>query len=194
MHEIKRELRRLVDEVYQGEKKTLVFGEGDTGAAVMLVGEAPGEQETLQGRPFVGRAGKNLNMFLEGTGLRREDMYVTNVVKFRPSRVSAAGRVVNRAPNREEIALCRPFLMREMDFVAPEIVVTLGNVPLTAILGPEYTIGAVHGSLMEREGFQVFPMYHPAAIIYNPSLRPVFAADMDKLARFIKSLPKFNGL
>ena len=192
MDNIKRDMRALIDSVYAGEKKPLVFGEGSITSPVMLIGEAPGEQEAVQGRPFVGKAGKNLNMFLEATGLERENMYVTNVVKFRPSKISAAGRRVNRPPTREEISLCRPFLMREIEIIKPQIIVTLGNVPLGAILGAGVTIGQVHGEAVEYENAIVFPMYHPAAIIYNQSLKDVFAADMAKLAGISKNLQKNN--
>lgn len=192
MNEINRELRALIDSVYQGEKKALVYGEGDVHARLMLIGEAPGEQEAIQGRPFVGRAGKNLDMFIESTGLARKDMYITNVVKFRPSRISPRGRTVNRTPNREEIALCRPFLMREIERVDPAIIVTLGNVPLTALMGAQYTIGQAHGRIIEKDNMRIYPMYHPAAIIYNRSLQEVFAADMAKLAGLTKNLRKNN--
>lgn len=192
MNEINRELRALIDSVYQGEKKALVYGEGDVHARLMLIGEAPGEQEAIQGRPFVGRAGKNLDMFIESTGLARKDMYITNVVKFRPSRISPRGRTVNRTPNREEIALCRPFLMREIERVDPAIIVTLGNVPLTTLMGAQYTIGQAHGRIIEKDNMRIYPMYHPAAIIYNRSLQEVFAADMAKLAGLTKNLRKNN--
>lgn len=192
MDAIRREMRALIDSVYPGEEKPLVFGEGKAEAAVMLIGEAPGEQEAVAGRPFVGKAGKNLDMFMEATDLAREEMYITNVVKFRPSKISAAGRRVNRPPTKEEIALCRPFLMREIELVKPEIIVTLGNVPLGAVMGLEYTIGQVHGRVFERENGIIYPMYHPAAIIYNQSLRGIFADDMAKLAEISKNLRKNN--
>ena len=99
----------------------------------MLIGEAPGEQEALEGRPFVGKAGKNLDGFLKAVGLRRGEIYVTNVVKLRPTRQSAAGRVVNRPPSREEKALFTPWLMREIALVRPGALVTLGNVALQAL-------------------------------------------------------------
>lgn len=186
MRQLNREMKALADEVYRGEDKVLVFGEGPRGARIMLIGEAPGEQETLQGRPFVGRAGKNLDGFIEATGLDRREMYVTNTVKFRPTRISGAGRVVNRPPTQEETALFLPFLKREIAEVSPGIIVTLGNVPLRALVGPGAIIGDMHGRLQELEGRRLFPMYHPAAVIYNPSLRAVYAADMAKLAGVIK--------
>ena len=96
MDRFRRELEAFVREVYEGERKVLVFGEGPLHARVLLVGEAPGEREALEGRPFVGRAGKNLDAFLEGAHIQREELYVTNAVKFRPVRVSRAGALCNR--------------------------------------------------------------------------------------------------
>jgi len=123
LEKLRAELESFIAEIYEGERKLLVHGEGRTGARVMLVGEAPGEQETLQGRPFVGKAGKNLDEFLEIAGLDRAELYVSNVVKFRPTRISDAGRVVNRAPTREEMNLFLPWLRREIEMVAPQAVV-----------------------------------------------------------------------
>ena len=179
---MREELNRLIAELYEGEKKILVHGEGEIGARVMLVGEAPGEQETLQGRPFVGKAGKNLDEFLELAGLERSQLYVTNAVKFRPTKRSAAGRTVNRPPTREEVSLFLPWLRREIELVAPEVIVTLGNVPLRALTGPKAVIGDVHGAFQNADGLRLYPMYHPASLIYNPALRPVYAEDIRRLS------------
>ena len=179
---MREELNRLIADLYEGEKKILVHGEGEIGARVMLVGEAPGEQETLQGRPFVGKAGKNLNEFLELAGLERGELYVTNAVKFRPTKRSAAGRTVNRPPTREEVSLFLPWLRREIELVAPEVIVTLGNVPLRALTGLKAVIGDVHGTLQEADGLRLYPMYHPASLIYNPGLREVYAEDIRRLS------------
>ena len=182
---MREELNRLIDDLYEGEKKILVHGEGEIGARVMLVGEAPGEQETLQGRPFVGKAGKNLNEFLELAGLERGELYVTNAVKFRPTKRSAAGRTVNRPPTREEVSLFLPWLRREIELVAPEVIVTLGNVPLRALTGPKAVIGDVHGALQDADGLRLYPMYHPASLIYNPGLREVYAQDIRRLSAYL---------
>ena len=182
---MREELNRLIAELYEGEKKILVHGEGEIGARVMLVGEAPGEQETLQGRPFVGKAGKNLNEFLELAGMERGELYVTNAVKFRPTKRSAAGRTVNRPPTREEVSLFLPWLRREIELVAPEVIVTLGNVPLRALTGPKAVIGDVHGSLQDADGMRLYPMYHPASLIYNPGLREVYAEDIRRLSAYL---------
>lgn len=186
LERLRQELEKLISEVYEGEKKVLVHGEGLPGARVMLIGEAPGEQESLQGRPFVGKAGKNLDAFLEQAGLSRAQLYVSNTVKFRPTKISAAGRVVNRPPTREEVKLFLPWLQREIELVAPQVVVTLGNVPLKALMGMRAVIGDVHGCFQQLEGITLYPMYHPASLIYNPSLREVYTQDILRLAAWLK--------
>ena len=190
MEKFRAALEAFVDGIYEGEKKVLVHGEGCIGARVMLIGEAPGEQETLQGRPFVGKAGKNLDEFLLLAGIDRSQLYVSNTVKFRPTRISDAGRTVNRPPTREEINLFLPWLKKEIDMVKPECVVTLGNVPLKALCDPRTVIGDVHGAFIDREGLRIYPMYHPASMIYNPSLRSVYREDIQNLAAWLKENKK----
>ena len=192
LEKLKDEIRAMVKAVYPDREWVLVFGEGPAQARLMLVGEAPGEQEAMLGRPFVGKAGKLLDAFIAGTGLTRAQMYVTNTVKFRPSRVSKAGRVVNRTPTQEEIAAFLPFLKKEIAQVDPTCVVTLGNVPLRALLGEKETIGQAHGQLRRQEDRLYFPMYHPDSMIYNPGLKAIFAQDMEKLGQLIKNIPIFN--
>ena len=184
MERFRAELKAFVDGLYEGEKKVLVYGEGDAGARVMMIGEAPGAQETLLGRPFVGKAGKNLDEFLELAGMDRRQLYVTNTVKFRPTKRSAAGRVVNRPPTQEEIRLFLPWLLREIGLVDPVCVITLGNVPLKALMGRGAVIGDVHGTFAFREDRRVFPMYHPASVIYNPALKAVYRDDILRFARW----------
>ena len=191
MERFRAELRAFVDGIYEGEKKVLVFGEGSRGARVALVGEAPGEQETLQGRPFVGKAGKNLDEFLELAALDRAALYVTNTVKFRPTKISPAGRVVNRPPTQEEVRLFLPWLMRELEMVSPEVVVTLGNVPLKALTDRRQVIGSLHGQFMDLNGRLLFPMYHPASVIYNPSLKEVYRRDLLVFAQWYKKIRSF---
>ena len=186
MEKLKAELRAFVQGLYEGEKKVLVFGEGAPGARVMMIGEAPGEQETLQGRPFVGKAGKNLDAFLAEAGMAREALYVTNTVKFRPTKFSPSGRTVNRPPSQEEIRLFLPWLLREIELVNPECLITLGNVPLKALTDRRTSIGDVHGSFMEACGRKLYPMYHPASIIYNPALRAVYAEDVRRFGAWLR--------
>ena len=157
---------------------------------LMLIGEAPGEQESLQGRPFVGKAGKNLDRFLELAGLEREDIYISNAVKIRPTKVSKTGRISNRPPTKEEIALFRPWLMREISEIQPQIIATLGNVPLGAVTGAKQTIGQVHGTVIPagETGLPLFALYHPASLIYNRSLESVYEQDVRLLAQKLHAL------
>ena len=191
MEQFRRECTAFFDELYAEMHKPLVFGEGpQQNPVLMLIGEAPGEQEALQGRPFVGKAGKNLDAFLEAVHLKREEIYISNVVKIRPSKISAAGRVVNRPPTREEKALFIPWLMREISIVRPHAIVTLGNVALQAFV--EDVIGSRHGRWSQaviappREAaftLPLFALYHPASVIYNASLKETYAADLEALAQ-----------
>ena len=185
MERFRAELSAFIREIYEEERKILVFGEGDANADVMMIGEAPGEQETLLGRPFVGKAGKNLDAFLEASALDRSALYVTNTVKFRPTKRSAAGRVVNRPPTQEEIRLFLPWLEREIALVDPACIVTLGNVPLKALMDRRAVIGDVHGQFVEAGGRRLYPMYHPASLIYNPALREVYGEDMRRFAQWL---------
>ena len=183
MERFQREATAFFRNLYEGERKLLVFGEGRVGAPVMMIGEAPGEQESLQGRPFVGKAGKNLDAFLEQAGMDRASLYVTNVVKFRPTRRSEAGRIVNRPPTQEEIKLFLPWLLREIELVDPRYILTLGNVPLKALTGRGSVIGDMHGRFIDWQGRRLFAMYHPASVIYNPGLKAVYSRDIVAFAR-----------
>lgn len=177
------------DSLSEQGRAPLVFGDGLSHRPVlMLIGEAPGEQETLQGKPFVGKAGRNLTAFLETVGLDRTQLYVSNVVKIRPTKVSPAGRIVNRPPSREEKELHAPWLMREIAIVRPDALVTLGNVALQALV--QDTVGNRHGRWMRAvvspprsEAFTLplFPLYHPASVIYNRSLSEVYQQDLEQL-------------
>lgn len=164
-------------------REAFVFGEGQAQRPwLMLVGEAPGAQETLQRRPFVGQAGKNLDKFLRAIHLPREAIYITNVVKVRPTRMGAGGRLSNRPPTKNEVAAFLPWLMEECRAVAPRLIVTLGNCALKAFLGAQAVIGDCHGRLLQRgEGPPIFPLYHPAAVIYNRSLAGTYAQDLELL-------------
>ncbi len=191
MERWKKECAAFFGDLSTDGQKPLVFGDGPTNEPVlMLIGEAPGEQETLQGKPFVGKAGKNLDAFLQAVRLRRCDVYVSNVVKVRPTKISPAGRVVNRPPSREEKALFTPWLMREIAILRPQALVTLGNVALQAFLPT--SIGETHGrwrravvSPPNGEAFTLplFALYHPASVIYNQALKETYARDLEALAQ-----------
>ena len=183
-------LRSMVEQAMPGKEDALVFGEGPKHPLLMLIGEAPGEQETLLGRPFVGKAGKNLDRFLELAGFEREEIYISNAVKLRPTKTGKTGRLSNRPPTKEEIALFRPWLLREITEVEPRMIATLGNVPLRAVTGKNLTIGQQHGQLCEagETGLPLFALYHPASLIYNRSLESVYEADVRALAARIRAL------
>lgn len=189
----------LYEEMLQAAKgfgKTvddMVYGEGDPNAELMLIGEAPGAEETKLSRPFVGKAGKNLDEFLKVICRQRSDIYITNVVKFRPYKVSDKGRLSNRPPKREEIECMRPYLFKEIEAVHPNVVVTLGNVPLRAVLGEKNaTIGKLHAvptaAVVNTHSFKLFPLYHPASIIYNRKLAEVYNQDLLELKQLLEGM------
>lgn len=166
--------------LWPGEDKPLVLGEGQSNRPVLLlVGEAPGETEVIKRRPFVGRAGKNLDEFLLLAGLAREEIFVTNAVKIRPTEQGPTGRVRNRAPNREELCLFIPWLLREIEAVRPRALVTLGNVPLKALAEGKAAVGDCHGQwLASKAGVPLFSLYHPASVLYRRALAPIYEQDV----------------
>jgi DNA polymerase len=139
----------------------LVFGEGDPDAAIMVVGEAPGEEEDRSGRPFVGRAGQLLDKVFAAVDLHRDELYITNIVKFRPP--------ANRNPKPEEIAASVPLLVEQIRLVRPQIIVPLGNVPTQWFLETKEGITRLRGRWASWHGVRVLPMYHPAYLLRNPS-------------------------
>ncbi len=156
-----------------------VPGEGNPNAEVVFIGEAPGAKEDAAGRPFVGSAGKILATLLESIGLKREDVYITNVVKFRPPD--------NRDPTREEKEACMPFLREELAIIKPKVVVPLGRHAL-AHFAPDRTIGDTHGTPLQlADDFAIFPLYHPAAALHNPTLRQTLKDDFAALGAYLHS-------
>jgi uracil-DNA glycosylase len=139
----------------------LVFGEGNADAKLMLVGEAPGEDEDLSGRPFVGRAGQLLDKILESVSMNRDDIYITNMVKYRPPN--------NRNPTPQETLVSEPLLLEQIKLIRPQVIATLGNVPTQYFLKTKDGITKTHGKLFEWQGIKVFPLFHPAYLLRNPS-------------------------
>jgi DNA polymerase len=127
----------------------------------MLVGEGPGQQENLQGRPFVGAAGQLLDRILAAISLRREDVYIANIVKCRPP--------ANRVPSDDEALVCLPFLLSQIDLVRPEIVICLGATALRHLVGKDFRITRFRGKWFERDGIRYLPTFHPAALLRDPS-------------------------
>ncbi|NTV91608.1 MAG: uracil-DNA glycosylase [Clostridiales bacterium] len=165
----------------------IVTGSGNPKARILLIGEAPGKDEVIQSKPFVGAAGRQLTEFLELIGLEREEIYITNAIKYRLSKVNEkTGRTSNRPAKTDEIIINRPYLLKEIDIIRPEFIVTLGNVPLKALTGDfGRVIGNMHGegSVVEilNQKYTLFPLYHPASIIYNRSLKGIYIDDILKL-------------
>lgn len=167
--------------------RRLVLGEGKINCKIMLIGEAPGAQEEEQGRPFVGKAGQNLNAFLTELGLNRNELFISNVVKLRPYKLSPkTNKPVNRPPNKEEVGFFTTYLLKEIKEINPQIIVTLGNFALKAVLQDKNAvIGNYHGKFTYSNGKKVFPLYHPASIIYNRSLQNVYNTDLQNLKKYI---------
>ncbi|KJS10299.1 MAG: DNA polymerase [Peptococcaceae bacterium BRH_c8a] len=152
-------------------RTNVVFGEGVLESTVMFVGEGPGEQEDLQGRPFVGPAGQLLDRMMAAIGLSREEnAMICNIVKCRPPG--------NRTPNPEEGDKCLPFLRAQVDIVRPRIIVCLGATAVRHIFGPEARITRVRGQWLDRKGFWITATYHPAALLRDPSRKSEAWADM----------------
>jgi uracil-DNA glycosylase family 4 len=143
-------------------RTNIVFGVGDPSARLMFVGEGPGEDEDLKGEPFVGKAGALLtDIITKGMGLRREDVYIANVVKCRPPE--------NRDPEPDEIVACEPFLRRQIEIVRPEVLVSLGKFATQALLGDRTPISRRRGQWHEYAGTPLMPTFHPAYLLRNPS-------------------------
>ena len=151
-----------------------VPGEGNFNAKVMFIGEAPGEQEDAQGRPFVGPAGRFLNELLALAGLSREEVFITNTVKCRPPN--------NRTPSTEEIGACLPYLEAQIALIRPKVICLLGAAALKALL-PELkmTISQVHGQAFTKSGLVFVPLFHPAAALHQPKWKDTLRQDMLKL-------------
>jgi len=151
-------------------RRRLVFGVGREDAQLLFVGEGPGEQEDLQGEPFVGPAGKLLDTMLELIDLRRGDLYIANIVKCRPPH--------NRDPQADEQAACRPWLDRQIELLQPRLIVCLGRIAAQALIDPEFRITRQHGQLFERDGRFYLATYHPSALLRDPDRRPEAFEDL----------------
>ena len=158
-------------------RTNVVFGEGNPQARVLIVGEAPGKNEDLQGRPFVGAAGKYLDELLAIAGLEREDVFIANVLKCRPPG--------NRDPRPEEIQACTPFLREQTRTINPEFIVTLGNFSTKFILKTDVGITRLHGTLQRAGRFKVFPIFHPAAALYDGKKREALENDFATLGELL---------
>jgi DNA polymerase len=159
-------------------RRQIVFGVGNPAADLMFVGEAPGYDEDVQGEPFVGRAGQLLTKIIEAMGLRREDVYIANIIKCRPPD--------NRNPEPDEIAQCEPFLIRQIEIVQPGVVVALGNFAAKALLRTSEGISRLRGRVYEYHGARLVPTFHPAFLLRSPNYKRDTWEDMKKVMAILR--------
>ena len=161
-----------------------VFGDGSAAAKVVFIGEAPGKTEDEQGKPFVGASGKFLSEMLSSIGLKREDVYITNIVKYRPPN--------NRDPEPEEKAACAPWLYEELNLIKPKLIVFLGRHSMNNFF-PDLQISEAHGQLIQKKFKQIetnyfLPLYHPASALYNRALRATLLEDFARIPKMLKDI------
>jgi uracil-DNA glycosylase family 4 len=155
-------------------RQTIVFGEGNERATLMFIGEGPGSDEDVQGRPFVGKAGQLLTKIIESINLPREEVYIANIIKCRPPQ--------NRNPEPDEIQSCNPFLMKQIRVIRPRIICALGTFSAQTLLKTDTKISALRGKFFDLEGIKVIPTYHPAFLLRNPERKREVWEDMKKIA------------
>ncbi len=148
-------------------RHNVVFGVGNINAELMFVGEAPGEDEDLQGEPFVGKAGQLLTKIIKAMGLQREQVYIANILKCRPNTTSPKG---NRPPTPEEMQTCVPYLYEQIDIIKPKVIVALGATAVAGLFGEKFNITKIRGLWKEFRDIPVMPTYHPSYLLRNPSI------------------------
>jgi DNA polymerase len=162
-------------------RTNIVFGVGNPHADLVFVGEGPGHDEDIQGIPFVGRAGQLLNQMILAMGLSRADVYIANVVKCRPPE--------NRTPEKDEIATCLPFLLRQLTNIGPKVIVCLGSVAAQALLNTNKSISHFRGQWLDFRGAKLMATYHPAYLLRNPHAKPEVWADLKKVMAYLGLTP-----
>ena len=164
------------------ERTNVVHTEGNRKARLMFVGEAPGADEDIQARPFVGRAGQLLTKIIEAIGLKREEVLIGNVNRCRPPG--------NRPPTAEEAAMCKPYLLREIAVVQPEVIVVLGNTAMKNLLDTKEGITRLRGRFQDYKGIKVMPTFHPAYLLRDPSKKRETWEDLKKVRDYLDSTAK----
>ena len=154
-------------------RTNVVFGEGNPEARLMFIGEAPGRDEDIQGRPFVGRAGQLLTRIIESIGLTREEVYIANILKCRPPK--------NRNPLPDEIACCLPYLTEQIEIIRPRIICALGAFAAQTLIGTSEGITKLRGTFYDYHGTKLMPTFHPAACLRNPSTKKYVWEDMKQI-------------
>jgi DNA polymerase len=156
-----------------GSRTQVVYGVGNPNADLMFIGEAPGRDEDLLGEPFVGRAGQLLTDIIKAMKLSRQDVYIANVIKCRPPE--------NRNPEPDELEACRPYIRKQVEFIKPKVIVTLGKFGLQSLTEKTFSISAVRGSWLDYDGIKLMPTYHPAYLLRTPSAKKDVWNDMKKV-------------
>lgn len=180
--ELKHEVENCTKCVLGQTRTHVVFGAGNPQARVLILGEAPGKNEDLEGKPFIGAAGKKLESLLLLAGLTREDVYIANVVKCRPPS--------NRNPKPEEITACAPFLRAQIRLIWPEVILCLGNFATQFVMHSEQGVTNLRGQMYQVGRFWVVPTFHPAACIYHPSWQPLLEDDLKMLGAWLVNNPR----
>ena len=179
LEEVRKELEDCKRCKLHRARRTIVFGEGNEKARLMFIGEGPGYDEDVQGRPFVGRAGQLLTKIIQSINLPREEVYITNIVKCRPPQ--------NRNPEPDEIQSCHPFLMKQIRVIQPKIICALGTFSAQTLLKTDTKITALRGRPYDLEGIKVIPTYHPAFLLRNPERKREVWEDMKKIAEWLNN-------
>lgn len=161
-------------------RRNIVIGRGNTEAPLMMIGEGPGEQEDLQGLPFVGPAGKLLDLLLDALMIKREDYYIANIVKCRPPS--------NRVPMDEEAEKCLPFLRNQVALIRPKVIVCLGSTAMKYIIDRNAKITQIRGQWIERKGYWIMPTFHPAALLRDESKKELLWEDMKKVRQRLEAI------
>jgi uracil-DNA glycosylase family 4 len=159
-------------------RRSVVFGEGNRNARLLFIGEAPGEEEDLQGRPFVGRAGKLLDQMIDRVGLRRGEVYICNVLKCRPPN--------NRDPEPDEAEACKGYLLSQLEIINPKIICTLGRHAYNTLLGVDESITRIRGTLTTFKGTKLLPTYHPSFLLRNQNRVKEAWEDMERLKQLLR--------
>ena len=165
-------------DLYQG-RKNIIFGEGNHKAQLVFVGEAPGQQEDIQGKPFVGRAGQLLTRIIDAMGLTRKDVYICNILKCRPPG--------NRNPKPDEIRICEPFLIKQIEIIQPKVICALGTFAAKTLLKTDVPISKLRGEFHLYRGIKLMPTYHPAYLLRNPGAKKKVWEDVQMIMKELKS-------
>jgi uracil-DNA glycosylase family 4 len=179
LEEIRKELEDCRRCKLHRTRRTLVFGEGNEKATLMFVGEGPGYDEDVQGRPFVGKAGQLLTKIIQSIHFQREEVYIANIIKCRPPQ--------NRNPEPDEIKCCHPFLMRQISAIQPKIICALGTFAAQTLLKTDSKITALRGRFYDLPGIKVLPTYHPAYLLRNAERKREVWEDMKKISEWLNN-------